>query len=467
MKKMGFKAMKYYLGVSCLLVMLVPPTYGREKQEWSGQKREKVQAVTPVPATYFGIHVHTPTNANPYSWPTVHFGAYRSWDNVEGVCWPAIQRGGPDSYDWTALDKTVLKAQVEGKKFLYTFGPSPEQVWAVIDSKKYSAGYCDGAKAPTTSNEPDHTRWKLFITKVVERYCGCKPDSHPTARIKEYEIWNEPSLTGANGHSTFYLPASGNSLDDSAQSMVELSRIAYSTIKAIDPNAIVVSPSATGSGDGLNWLTKFMKAGGAQYADVIGFHPYYFPGTPEQMGDLVKQVRSTVDTYAPGRALWSTEAGWSNQTLTDDESAGFVARAYLLNWANGARRLYWYAWDDQQWTSLRLTKGSAYPSKTSSRDVTGISPPGIAFDQVYGWIVGASVSCAQWKPSLWKCELRRPGGYRGYVLWTTTGTQSLALPASWNVKQFRSLAGNKKLLTEMTPVQIDIKPQLFETTNPR
>lgn len=426
----------------------------------------QIVASSPVPATYFGMHVHYPTNSNPYIWPSVHFGSYRSWDNLEGVCWPAIQRGGSDSYDWSALDAAVLKAQSEGKEFLYTLGPSPAQPWAVIDSKTYSRGQCGSATVPSTSNEPNHTRWKQFITKVVERYCGCKSNSHPTALIHQYEIWNEPHLTGANGHSTFYAPAIGNSTEASAQSMVELERIAYTTIKAIDPTATVVSPSAGGE-FGLDWFNKFLAAGGTNYADVIAYHMYVDNG-PEQMGDLVHRVRAKIDSYAPTKPLWNTEAGWSGKPFTPDEAAAYVARAYLLNWTNGAQRFYWYAWDDQWWTSLRLTTGAPpYPGHGDHKSINGIAPAGIAYDQIYSWIVGATVnSCGTWESGLWKCELTRPGGYRGYILWTTEGTQLVSLPDAWKITQSLNLAGNRIPLSPRSTVQVGIEPVLFETANP-
>ena len=433
----------------------------------TASRSQTAQTVT-IPATFFGMHVHYPTNQNQYSWPTVQFGAYRSWDDNEGVCWPSIQHVGSEIYDWSALDASVLKTQSEGKEFLYTLGPSPAQPWAVIDSTSYSGGECGTPTAPATSNEPDHTRWQQFITKVVERYCGCTPNSHPTARIHQYEIWNEPSLIGQNGHSTFYLPAVGNTMADSAQSMVELSRIAYNTIKAIDPTAIVVSPSATGDTDGIDWLKEFLAGGGATYADVIGYH-MYTDEEPEQMGELVHRVRDIVDSCCPAKPVWNTEAGWMGKPLAFDEPAAWVARAYLLNWSNGAQRFYWYAWDDQWAMSIRLTTGAPpYPGHGDSRNVDGVSSAGIAYGEIYTWLVGATMSssCSEWESGLWKCELARTGGYHGYIIWSTTGAQSLSLPESWKISQSRDLAGNRTLISNGTNVPVGIKPTLFETGTP-
>jgi hypothetical protein len=69
------------------------------------------------------------------------------------------------------------------------------------------------------------------------------------------------------------------------------------------------------------------------------------------------------------------QGGMEPQTLTDEESAAFVARAYPLYWINGAQRFYWYAWDDQWRTSPRLTSGAAgYPGQGDNKGVNGLLP---------------------------------------------------------------------------------------------
>jgi hypothetical protein len=241
---------------------------------------------------------------------------------------------------------------------------------------------------------------------------------------------------------------------------LEMARIAYTTIKSIDPEAIVVSPAATGTS--FEWLTKYLQAGGGKYADVIGYHMYCFPCSAEQMGGVVAQVRGIVDTYAPGKPLWDTEAGWHGQTFTDDEAAATAARAYLLNWANGASRFYFYSWDNDSWTPLRLTNAV---NQNGQPLLFGTTSAATAYDQVYGWMVGANVSCGQWK-GLWKCDLTRPSGYHGYALWTISGTQTLSPPASWSVTQSLDLAGNLTHLGARATVQVGIKPVLLENMNP-
>jgi len=68
--------------------------------------------------------------------------------------------------------------------------------------------------------------WRHFVDRIASRYKG---------RIEAYEVWNEP-----NWHH-FYT--------GDIQTVVEMTRIAAESIHAIDPGALVVSPSAPVSTD--------------------------------------------------------------------------------------------------------------------------------------------------------------------------------------------------------------------------
>ena len=76
--------------------------------------------------------------------------------------------------------------------------------------------------------------------------------------------------------------------------MVEMTRIAAQTIHAIDPSALVVSPSVT-SFDGLDWFESFLEQGGARFVDVIAYHLYVTPDAPEQIPALAAEVRSRMN----------------------------------------------------------------------------------------------------------------------------------------------------------------------------
>jgi hypothetical protein len=79
--------------------------------------------------------------------------------------------------------------------------------------------------------------------------------------------------------------------------------------------------------------------------------------------------------------LWNTEAGWElpRPFFSDDVAAAFVARAYILNWAGGVDRFFWYAWDNQDWVSLHLTGPDSKTPTAAAK----------SYAQVESWLVGA------------------------------------------------------------------------------
>ena len=55
---------------------------------------------------------------------------------------------------------------------------------------------------------------------------------------------------------------------------------------------------------------------------------------------------------------------------------------YILNWASGVSRFYWYCWDNHDWTSLQVTRP----------DNITVLPGGMAFATIQQWLVGASMT---------------------------------------------------------------------------
>ncbi len=123
--------------------------------------------------------------------------------------------------------------------------------------------------------------------------------------------------------------------------MLELCREAYQILKEVDPTITVVSPSATGdwgSSPGVRWLDDFLSQGGGDYADVIGYHFYVMPGPPENIVPLIQKVKAVMAKYGQNdKPLWNTECGWLGDEAfsSEDKAAGYVARSYVLNWADG------------------------------------------------------------------------------------------------------------------------------------
>jgi hypothetical protein len=98
--------------------------------------------------------------------------------------------------------------------------------------------------------------------------------------------------------------------------------------------------------------------------------------------------------------------------------------------------------------------------------------PGIAYGQVYNWMVGAVPSACATSGSIYTCGLTRSGGYQGLAVWDSSlscsngscATTSYTVPSGYT--QYRDLAGNVTSINSNSQIQIGIKPILLENQNP-
>jgi len=402
------------LAAVSMLMFVQPTTSGGLPTQINGP-------VVAVPASYFGMHIHTPLTTTP--WPEVPFASWRLWDT--GTTWADMEskRG---EWHFGTLDGLVDLAARHHVELLLCLGQTP--AWASANPAAPSA-YGQGQTAPPRNLED----WRNYVRTVVRRYRG---------RIQAYEIWNEPNL------SEFY---SGD-----VDTMVELTRQAAEIIHSNDPTALVVSPSATET-EGLQWLREFFRQGGAQFVDVVGYHFYVTPDGPEQIPVLAQGVNAAMATYHVQRPLWNTETGWSKPKVfaNDYEASAYVARSLLLAWAVGVGRFYWYAWDNHEWVTLELTEPRGAHANANA----------FAFQAVESWMVGKRVeSCAAGSEGTWACRLSG-GSTAGYIFWNPSHPAKFAIPSfvsnrkgSWIVMD---LAGHA-VETETAVVKADLQPRFAE-----
>jgi hypothetical protein len=373
-----------------------------------------------IPDTYFGLHIHHLDRPVPTPWPSMPVPAWRLWD--ADVTWPDLE---PNKGQWQfeRLDRYVSLAQQHGTGILLTLGGSP--TWASAQphlASNYFPGF--------TAQPADIEDWRTYVRTVAFRYKG---------RIQAYEIWNEPNLND------FW---SGN-----MDQMLMLTRVASQVIRGIDPKALIVSPSATAE-YGIPWLAEFLKKGGGQYVDVIGFHFYVDPHTkpPEDMVPVIQKVEQTMaDNNLHNLPLWNTEAGWLAPARFDSEqAAAYLSRAYILAWAAGVQRFYWYAWDNQ--TVAIVTY------KESEKTVT---PAGEAYKVMQQWLVGAQMAgCSESTDHSWTCQLTR-SGKREWIVWNSQGTRKFEVPASWRVGSVTPLLRSPSSFSGSS-VEIGPAPALLE-----
>ena len=275
--------------------------------------------------------------------------------------------------------------------------------------------------------------WRDFVRHVA---------THCKGRVQAYEIWNEPNLK------QYWV--------GSTEKLVALTREAHDIIKEIDPNALIVSPAAT-TGSGVNWLGEFLSKGGSQYIDVVGFHFYVFPQPPEAMAGLIQRVRQTMASNgAGGKQLWGTEAGWVEPKPFPSEELGaaYLARAFVLSWAAGVDRLYWYAWDNHEGVSLEATE----------KDNQTPKPAGLTYGIIQQWLSGAKMdSCNSAGDDTWSCQLERDGT-RQWIIWNGGGATRFKVPPSWHVTGTTPLLGQFHTVSGAT-IDITTTPQLLTTSS--
>jgi hypothetical protein len=94
----------------------------------------------------------------------------------------------------------------------------------------------------------------------------------------------------------------------------------------------------------------------------------------------------------------------------------------------------------------------------------GLRAAGVAYGQVYQWMVGATMTqpVVLTKDQTWTVRFSRPGGYESLAIWNTGTTTTYTPDAKY--KQYRDLVGKVTPITGA--VTIGAAPILLETGDP-
>ena len=228
-------------------------------------------------------------------------------------------------YDWGALDSYLPAAQRQNLNVLISVVTAP--AWAREE----------GADLTKHGPPADPQLYADFIAAILDRYPGM---------VHAIEVWNEQNLD-REWTSTGGLVAAN---------YVELLRVTYQTVKAVDPGVIVISGALapTGVSDGVGawddfvYFDQMIEAGLLNYADCIGAHHNGINIGPDETWDNVTNdpnagyrgpfdnphhswsFRSTIQTYASKIALAGgdqklcvTEFGWASAEGLDGVPEGF------------------------------------------------------------------------------------------------------------------------------------------------
>jgi len=275
----------------------------------------------------------------------------RLWDS--GDVWAVHERAGKGRFDFSRTRAKVEEFRRQGFEVLAVLAYTP--AWA---SRHPEIGYHAGAGA---SFPPKRLRdWRDYCREYMTRFKGL---------IRCYEVWNEPNTGNANNlHRGFFR--------GSVTDYVNLLRAAYETARSVDPDIRIIGCS--GTGDFLKWTEQVLAAGGGRYMDVLSFHAYTNPRSPEEANveGRLEELRRIMARYGLNdMPIWNTETGywmahrigvrpataaqllaqappecapdwkrsWPYRPVPEDVAAAWTVRHYVLNAAHGVRRLFWYS----------------------------------------------------------------------------------------------------------------------------
>jgi len=183
---------------------------------------------------------------------------------------------------------------------------------------------------------PDAESYVNYAIKTVE---------HFKARVKYWEIWNEPD------EPEYWIP------QDGMKTYTGLLKKVYPAIKKCDPSCKILMGGISNNIPGS--LEKIYNNNGKDYFDIVNIHPFVDPSSPDALGalsDVYKSVIDTMERYGDSnKSIWFTEIGcpgvknplkrlgwWFGQGPSEDVQSQWVDTIYsnCLEWP-GVQKIFW------------------------------------------------------------------------------------------------------------------------------
>jgi len=172
------------------------------------------------------------------------------------------------------------------------------------------------------------------------------------------------------------------------------------------------------------------------------------------MLSLIENVRRTLRIYrCTDKPIWNTESGWALPKAfpSEEEAAAYLMRTLIINWLMGIDRIYWYAWDNHNCSTLA----------TTTSDTQGVTPARLAYNIAEGWLDGSMLDSCTEHGDLWVCVLRK-GSSVMHIIWAAGRRVSYSIPPTWAVKTIYDWRGHVCQLQEsltVTEVPLELLSQ--------
>jgi hypothetical protein len=440
------------------------------------------QTSQPIQPSFFGMHAHDLRDSS----PLVSFGAFRFWGM--GTRWEQIEHV-QGQFDWAHFDKWVAffadDPNFHGTDAVFVLGPGTP-TWASSEPDDQDCdfynqdgvpGQCYPAKDIAKDGSGTDQIWKDWVTAVATHAAASR------IHVKFWEIWNEFDHDPTTQPRFWEWAGTPQQLmrmaEDARCVITGRGRVqgVPCTAKAIDPSAVILSPSFGSHDDALfrrRAKQYFDQPGAADAAEEIAYHNYEF--LPEDTTFHTQFIKGALPQIDRARPLISVEGSWHDDCdLPDvDAQASFVARQYLMLNTNHVQAHYWYDWFEGRKPRTESSFGTLWNPDGNGRCTSryaGITPAGVAYQQIYNWMVGATVlPCTQDRSvkTVYACKFSRSSEYSAVAVWDSSQTCDTngCTTRTWAVPQgmgwYRDLAGNLFEVQGKT-VQIGLKPILLES----
>lgn len=373
-------------------------------------------------------------------WPFVYF---HSWRVITPETeWRGIQPQ-QDVWNFDVLDRAVALAEKNKVEVILTLGQTPP--WASSRPTEPSANGLGFSAEPKNISD-----WEKYVRTVITRYRG---------KIKYYELWNEPYYSDLRGYTT------KGHFSGSVAQMIELAKTTRRAIDEIDPAAQLISPSCTGGESiGLECTEAFLRAGGGELVNVIGFHFYM---RPERIPSMAGKIHALMRKYKiKDLPLWNTESGYLvegtykstppisqlgdpfDYVLSQELLPSFLVRAMLWSALSGITRYYHYSWDIP--TMHLMEKRGVEPTLAST-----------GYSQGIRWLRGARISDARTENNIVSISITSRSGRKGFLVWSLNGKRTYQPAMDFDIVGYEKLTGEYVSFDSQKSIQIDGSPILL------
>ena len=248
--------------------------------------------------------------------------------------WNQIQPTGPD--DWNTLhvlEEWLDEANAQDRQVLGVLKNTPEWAWSP-DGEPSAAAVPNGLYLPVS--DPNNL-WAAYTREIAEYY--------GPLGVHNWIIWNEPDIApGVYGYE----------YAGSMQDYYQLVKVAYKSIKAVDPEATIHLGGMTYWHDP-GYMREFLKvvmadpeaAENDYFFDVITLHIYFRPESVTQI--VGNAFNAQIEAgLVPPKEVWvnetnarpSMDPGWPVEVVRFhidlDQQAWYMVQATALSFASGA-----------------------------------------------------------------------------------------------------------------------------------